>query len=149
MHGTGEGSWVWRVSRGRGAASWADILGSVGQSLQPGQTQMKELGCVPRQLLENPGGQWLLAPGYGGRKGQKQQGSPGNARNQSTLGAWGLPCCEAAGRWGPLACFIADLPARAQPQLGRPPRHLDPSFVKQGCGQEPLQGRKGPLAQCW
>ena len=52
------------------------------------------------------------------------------------------------GHWGPEACFNAGLPAGAQ-QLWRPLRLLVPSFVKQGCGQDPLQGAQGPLAQYW
>ena len=92
-----KGSWVWRVSWGRGAASWADFLSFVGHSLQPGQTQMKELGCVPDQLLENQviSGSWPQS--YGGRKGQKWQDSlpgigvawePGDCPPVRWLGRW-------------------------------------------------------------
>ena len=111
--GAGEGSWVWRVSGDRGAASWADFLGSVGHGLQPSQTQMKELGCVPRQLLEKRvvSGSWPWS--YGGRKGQKRQDSLGDARNQSGLGARGLPSCKVAGALGTRGLFQCRPPSRS------------------------------------
>lgn len=146
--GAGEGSWVWRVSRGRGAASWADILGSVGQSLQPGQTQMKELGCVPRQLLEKQAVSGFWPRSYGGRKGQKQQGSPGNARNQSTLGAWGLPCCEAAGALGTTGLLHCRPPSQG-PAARKTAPALGSLVCEAGVWPGATPGAQGPLAQCW
>ena len=86
------------------------------------------------------GDQWLLAPELRREEGPEVAGLP--PRNRSGLGAWGLPSCKVAGALGPEACFSAGLPARAQ-QLRRPPRLSVPSPVRQGCGRDPLGGRRG------
>lgn len=62
-----------------------------------------------------------FGPGLWREEGPEAAGLPGNARNQSTLGAWGLPCCEAAGALGTTGLLHCRPPSQGPAARRKPP----------------------------